>query len=418
MTTLVAPERSREVVSAAPAWLMSLRSAAAVRERSAKVYRFVAEGRSAHFALDETRLAGVAAFVAEECRRNYPNLDIPVHSRWRHFETGGVDRWGAIASRFADTRTRAQAAIDLATVSVLLDAGAGSEWRYRDRDGRVYARSEGLAVASFEMFCAGGFSSVSSQPWQADALGLSRVSADTLGRFFQVSDDSALPGLERRALLLRRLGEALAAEPGLFADASARPGGLIDAPIVRNGAVSAQALLSLVLNALASIWPSALVVDGYPVGDAARSTAVVTDDVTNGIVPFHKLSQWLTYSLVEPLKWAGLTVTDVDALTGLPEYRNGGLFIDLGVLTLRDPADAARAHRVDSPVVCEWRALTVTLLDRLLPLVRSALGRGDDFLLPHMLQGGTWSAGRRIAAVKRPPHGPPPLAIDADGTVF
>ena len=65
-----------------------------------------------------------------------------------------------------------------------------------------------------------------------------------------------------------------------------------------------------------------------------------------GLVPLHKLSQWLAYSLIEPLQWAGIEVTDIDGLTGLAEYRNGGLFIDTGVLTLRDPSRrATRARR-------------------------------------------------------------------------
>jgi hypothetical protein len=35
-----------------------------------------------------------------------------------------------------------------------------------------------------------------------------------------------------------------------------------------------------------------------------------------------------------------------------------------------------------------------------------------------MLQGGTWAAGRRIARTLRPPEGPPPITVLADGTVF
>ncbi len=57
-------------------------------------------------------------------------------------------------------------------VSVLLDAGAGAAWQYRDQDGDVFSRSEGLAVASFEMFTQGMFSSDPKQPWRADSLGL------------------------------------------------------------------------------------------------------------------------------------------------------------------------------------------------------------------------------------------------------
>jgi len=39
-------------------------------------------------------------------------------------------------------------------------------------------------------------------------------------------------------------------------------------------------------------------------------------------MPFHKLSQWLTYSLLEPFEWAGVRIHRLDELTGLPEYRN------------------------------------------------------------------------------------------------
>ncbi|MGM3000385.1 DUF1688 family protein, partial [Bacillus cereus group sp. BC312] len=89
---------------------------------------------------------------------------------------------------------------------------------------------------------------------------------------------------------------------------------------------------------------------------------------------FHKLSQWLTYSLIEPLQWAGISVLDVDDLTGLPEYRNGGLLLDLGVLALKDDAEAARAHEPGSTLVVEWRALTVALLDEIGALIRQRLG--------------------------------------------
>lgn len=43
--------------------------------------------------------------------------------------------------------------IDLFLISVLLDAGAGTQWSYKSTEnGRIYRRSEGIAVASLEMF--------------------------------------------------------------------------------------------------------------------------------------------------------------------------------------------------------------------------------------------------------------------------
>jgi hypothetical protein len=89
-------------------------------------------------------------------------------------------------------------------------------------------------------------------------------------------------------------------------------------------------------------------------------------------------------------------------MTGLPEYRNGGLFLDSGVIALKDSADRAKAHEVSSPLVVEWRALTVALLDEVGALIRQRLGRSRDELpLAKVLEGGSWAAGRRIAREKR-----------------
>ena len=66
-------------------------------------------------------------------------------------------------------------------------------------------------------------------------------------------------------------------------------------------------------------------------------------------------------------------------------------------------------------LVVEWRALTVTLLDELAPLVRAHLG-APSLPLACILEGGTWATGRMLAAERR--GGAPPLAIDSDGTVF
>src|SRR6516162_11374976 len=113
-----------------PPILAQLRSAVAVRERCAMVHRWVAEGRSPHFSLDESLLPRVADYVADVTLAAYPDLKIPYHSRWRHFSAGGIDRWGELAARSdADAFERARMAADLATVSVLLDAGAGDRWR-------------------------------------------------------------------------------------------------------------------------------------------------------------------------------------------------------------------------------------------------------------------------------------------------
>jgi hypothetical protein len=153
-------------------------------------------------------------------------------------------------------------------------------------------------------------------------------------------------------------------------------------------------------------------------GDCWRHPAVRRTDATDGYMPLHKLSQWLAYSLIEPLQTAGIEVVEIDGLTGLAEYRNGGLFLDMGVLNLADPSYGAGSYAVDSVLVVGWRAMTVALLDRLAPLVRERLGvSAGDFPLARVLEGGSWAAGRRIARELRA-EGGPPLSIVSDGTVF
>jgi Protein of unknown function (DUF1688) len=401
----------------APPELMALRSAAAVRARCARVYDWVAAGRSQYFSVDETKLDATAAFVARVTREAYPDLVIPHHSRWRHFSAGGRDRWAGLELAGVSTIERAHAAIDLTFVSVLLDAGAGAAWRYHDGATlKTFARSEGLAVASIDMFAAGYFSSDPDRPYRVDWEALTALDFATLAGALQASDRNPLVGLTHRLALLRRFGKALAARRDLFG-ATGRPGHLIDAIREASSAIAAPSILALVLETLSSIWPSGLTVDGVALGDAWRHPAIRTEDRSDQIVPFHKLSQWLTYSLIEPIEQAGVTVTDTDGLTGLPEYRNGGLLIDMGVIVPRAPLDPALPHEVASELIVEWRALTVALLDRLREAVRRQLGLAT-FSMSQLLQGGTWNAGRVVALERRPPDGLPPIAVKADGTVF
>ena len=396
----------------------ALLNAVAVRERCHELLVACERGALAHFVLDAGKLAGAADYVADEVRRNYPSLDIPFHSRWRHFEAGGIDRITPLLEGIEGPE-RARLRFDLAVTSVLLDAGAGAAWRWTEPGTALeLARSEGLGVASLHLFASGALSSDPGQPLRADADGLSRVTAETVSRVFQVDAGNPLAGLDGRVALLHALGDALRASPAWFGDSPARPGNLFDVLTSDCTPVALGDALHAVLHGLGAIWPGRITVDGINLGDVWRHPAMVSGDATHGLVPFHKLSQWLTYSLVEPMLEAGIDVTGVDALTGLAEYRNGGLFVDLGVIELRDPGAAASPLAADSELVVEWRALTVALLDRLAPLVWERLGlTSDPPPLVKMLEGGTWSAGRRIAAERRP-GGRPPFEVVSDGTVF
>jgi hypothetical protein len=386
----------------------SLLSAGAVRERAHEMLAATLAGDGAEWRADLANLDAAADLTASVVREAYPDLNVPFHARWRHFVVEGRDLWAEREKPWSDPKDQARAAFDLAITSVLLDAGAGAAWRYRDAaTWAKLGRSEGLGIASLRLFESGALSANPDDKLRAD--GLAKVDAQVLARAFQVSDSNPLVGLEGRAALLRRLGEAVG-----------RPGDLFDVMAARasEGKLPAPVILEVLLQALGPIWPGRLSLGGVPLGDCWRHPAIKRADATDGYMPIHKLSQWLSYSLIEPLEAAGITVVDIDGLTGLAEYRNGGLFLDTGVLALADPADAARAHPVDGALVVGWRALTVALLDKIAPMVRERLGvSADAFPLARVLEGGTWAAGRRIAKTLRADGGPP-LTVVSDGTVF
>jgi hypothetical protein len=403
---------------------LSLLSARAFRERAHRLLAIGLDDKLPNFQIDLGRMDAAIDLVLATTRAAYPSLDVPFHSRWRHFVAGGDNRWAALADATAwpDRATRARAEFDLAIVSVFLDAGAGPTWRYHDpKTGQAIGRSEGLGLASLAMFASGAFSADKDQPLRADAAVLANLDVADLERGMQVSDANPMVGIAGRAELLRRLGALVKSKPDVFGvHDTPRPGGLFDqlAALRHDDKLPAPTILSVLLQRLGPIWPSRLTLGGIALGDCWKHPALASDDTTSELMPLHKLSQWLAYSLIEPLQTAGIEVTDIDGLTGLAEYRNGGLFVDIGVLNFRDPADAEREHDVSSTLVVEWRALTVALLDRLAEGVRQKLQLDATSLpLAKILEGGSWAAGRVLARQRRADSSPP-VKVISDGTVF
>jgi hypothetical protein len=268
MTEALRREPLYGLVSANP--VAALRNPLTIRERSENILAAVRKGRSQWFTVNDNALAHAAQVVAGVTRARYPSLITPYHSRWRHFEAGGVDRLRELNFRLqgANTQERAMAQIDLAVVSVLLDAGAGESWRFTETvTQQILARSEGLGVASFHMFLAGAFSSDTGAPLRADAKGLQRLDLRALAQGFQVSESNPLVGLAGRAALMQSLGRALAARPDLFGP-QCRPGGLFSA-LTAGGRkeVAAAEILSGLLDGLSAIWPAGNQLNGQPLGD-------------------------------------------------------------------------------------------------------------------------------------------------------
>lgn len=387
----------------------------AIRDTTYRIYNMALDGET-HFSVDESKVDACADYVLDVINKNYPTHNIPFHSRWGHFKVGEIDREALFDEKLVDLDPidKARTKLDLVITSVLLDAGAGKIWKYKEGD-NFFNRSEGLAVASYYMFLDGSFSSDKSLV--ADGKGLEELSKSSLEKAFQVSDDNPLVGVEGRLNLLKSLGKTVESNKEIFPQG--RPGSLIDYLITKHGTTfEVSDILNAVLLGLGPIWPGRIDAHGMNLGDVWHYGPFGDDITVDTVVCFHKLSQWLTYSLVTPMIDAGLTITGAEKLTGLCEYRNGGLFLDFGVISLRDTDHYNHSHRPGSDLIIEWRALTLQLLDSVGELIQNKLNKSpSDFPLAKVLEGGTWWAGRKIAKEKRE-DGSSPLTLDSDGTVF
>lgn len=155
---------------------------------------------------------------------------------------------------------------------------------------------------------------------------------------FQVSEENPMVGITGRANLLNRLGGAIEQQSSFFpaaANAAARPGNLIDYLLSHKctkkredrPVIQIPTLWSGIMS-LGEMWPARLKLNGVQLGDVwpcdTIKSATASPESTDHWVPFHKLSQWLTYSLLEAIeRGLGAVFEGRELLTGLPEYRNG-----------------------------------------------------------------------------------------------
>ncbi len=393
-----------------------------IRKQAHRLLELAKKDQLDYFGINSENMASTAEYIIKVMMQNYPDLNIPYHSRWRHFEVGGIDRIKKLQTQLAGITAEEYGKIlyEIAIISVFLDAGAGALWRFKERDtDQEFSRSEGLALACLALYLSGSFSSHPDEPLRVDAERLITFKEHDLSDAFQVSATNPLEGVSGRVALLNRLGESLKQKPQYFGQ-NGRLGNFYSyvSSLHTNHTLPASALFEAVLNAFNEVWPVRLRFHGISLGDVWTHSALKSNVSNSEYIPFHKLSQWLTYSLIEPLEEAGIKVTHLDTLTGLPEYRNGGLLIDSELLRVKKKELLSTPQEPGSEAIIEWRALTVALLDELAQYIRKQLNKDEHSLpLAKILQGGTWEAGRRIAKEKRT-QGTPPIQIISDGTVF
>lgn len=174
----------------------TLRSLPCIRARCGIIFDAAKSDRLKHFRVNPAKMDDVVGVVKDLMDKDYASYDdVPYHSRWRHFEAGAIDRTAGLKKRWegsgnCDGVERARRLVDMVTTSVLLDAGAGDIWKYKESStGYESGRSEGLGVASFHMFDSGAFSSDPLNfPHRADSAGLKGLADDSVRRSFQVDD--------------------------------------------------------------------------------------------------------------------------------------------------------------------------------------------------------------------------------------
>jgi len=206
------PRKETEVVA-------YLRSPIAIRERSEQIFTMAVAGKSHHFACDLDQLGRVADYVIAVMREQYPDLQIPFHSRWRHFEAGGVPRLAFLDEKLADMTPiqKAAAKFDLAIISVLLDAGAGDRWHFYEKETQLgFQRSEGLAVASYHMFVKGFLPVIPTNLYKQMPKKLQQLTEKELADGFGATAENPLVGIAGRSQLLQKLGHLLLASPQIF----------------------------------------------------------------------------------------------------------------------------------------------------------------------------------------------------------
>ncbi|KAH0828285.1 Protein urg3 [Fonsecaea pedrosoi] len=371
--------------------------------------------------------------------------EIPPHGRWQHFNVGNIDRISRMLLRTketADPKEQTRVLIDLFMVSVLLDAGAGDSWSFQEPNTgnqNVYNRSEGIAVASLYMFESGAFSSSPACPCTVDGRALLDLDEERFLSWFQISNSNPMVGVHARIQLLRDVGKSLLSLPDIFGS-QGRPGNLVDymtASVTGTDALDYTVLWSALQRLLLPAWPKDRThLGSQPLGDAwplqvlaRQSQSDANDTPAKAIQPFHKLTQWLAYSLTTPfVKILHARWENMELGTGLPEYRNGGLFVDMGVLSLKEDTLSVgqRAsgqilpiYDATSDVIVEWRAMTVALLDRLHEIIsKEFAAQGIAISMAQMLEAGSWKTGRELAATKRPKSRSSPILIAGDGTLF
>jgi hypothetical protein len=240
---------------------------------------------------------------------------------------------------------------------------------------------------------------------------MAAISAGELSCALQITTDNQIAGgVESRLDRLSLFGAYLKGHSEFGDGTCVRPGNILNV-FEPSRTQPIEPLFSFLAESLTHIWPGNIH-EGTAIGDAWRHSALADDPSLRGIVPIHRITQWLHYAIEPVIRDFCQGTLRTESLTGLPGYRNSGLLIDRGILLPRDPDLARRTHQLGDEPIVELRALTIGAMDYTLKRIHDSTSMDGSNFPMAKLNGIFWRQGREIAARIRPDGAPPFKVID------
>ena len=274
-----------------------------------------------------------------------------------------------------------------------------------------HSRSEGIAIAIYDMFVSGFFSSSIKNKYQVNSSILTYLRFRIFSEKFQNTINNSIIGIKNRHSLLINLGKTLKKNK------LSRPSDFFDKYNI-NDTISVKELWNFIVNDFKDIWNIYNKDDKETIGDIWTHPYLKIPCIEKSeLMPFHKISQWIIYSLIDVIKnYGNYKITDTMILSALPEYRNAGLLLEYQVITPKNRLAFSKIYTIKDTFVVELRGLTIAILEYLLNDINSERSIEEKYSMSEFLENGSWSLGREIAYKKN--NGDLPINLILEGNYF
>lgn len=396
------------------------------RVRSKELTQLVLKNQSKFFTLDSSKKEEALEFLEKVILSRFQKDKIAKHGRRQHLSSKNRNYFEKVENicQKAGCTFAVENKLELLLLSCFLDAGAGQNWKYNDSYFNCQlVGSEALAAASTDLYLkliSDNLISKKNISLTSDAL--KNMKFDEFSKSFQHDEsNNALLGAKGRYDSLTQLGSCLELHPSIFVTSHKPELKNIYhffQSIVEHKSLNLEEVFKTIVFIFHDFFTSDTKINEINLCDSRIHSNLISLPLVGKKIPFFKLIQWMVYSIDDFFNSQGIPTINEEFLSGLAEYRNGGFFMDTNIINLKSKNLSHQSYSIDSELVTEWRALTITLLDEFLEELK--IKRGYNHLnMSKLLEGGTWIAGRKLARENRPdsPYSPP-IKIITDGKFF